>query len=231
MIEFIKTSIGKKFIMSITGLFLVLFLTVHLLLNSFLLIPDDGKIFNEGAHFMATNRIVKIIEPLLAVTFVIHIWMGTIITIKNRQARGKQRYASGNKTKNISWASKNMFLLGIIIIAFLLFHLYHFFLKIKFTGSEIINQITIDIAGLPTKVENTYSLVNFTFSKLWLVTTYIAASLSLGLHISHGLWSGFQSVGLSNTIWQNRLKKISIIIAIIVGIGFATISVVQYIRV
>ncbi|MCL2073056.1 MAG: succinate dehydrogenase cytochrome b subunit [Marinilabiliaceae bacterium] len=225
---FLKSSIGKKFVMGTSGLFLFLFLMIHLLLNSFLLISDNGKMFNTGAHFMATNPFVKIIEPLLAIGFIVHIFMGIILTIQNRKARGNERYAVVSKSKNVLWASKNMFILGVMIFAFLLLHLYHFWLKMKFTGSELLNYITIDIGGVPTQVENVYALINLTFSNFWIVIIYITASLALGLHLSHGIWSGFQTIGLSNTIWQKIIKKISIIFAIIVGIGFSTIAAAQY---
>ena len=202
---------------------------IHLLFNSFLLIPDEGKMFNVGAHFMGTNPIIKIVEPLLAAGFVIHIVFGFILTLQNRSARGNQRYASGNKTKNVTWTSKNMFILGIAILAFLLFHLYHFWLKMKFTGSEMLSVITIDIAGVPTQVENAYGLINFVFSHLWVVIIYVVASLSLGLHLSHGVWSGVQSIGLSNEIWQKRLKILSKIFAYTIALGFSVIAVAQYI--
>jgi succinate dehydrogenase / fumarate reductase cytochrome b subunit len=228
MTNFFNSSIGKKVIMSVSGLFLVLFLMVHLLVNSFLLIPDGGRMFNAGAHFMATNPVIKIIEPVLAAGFVIHIIFGAILTLQNRKAKGKIKYASGNKTKNILWASKNMFILGLMILSFLILHLSHFWLKMKFTSDKLLEHITIDIAGVATRVENSYALINYTFSHLWIVIVYIIAIICLGLHLSHGISSGFQTVGLNNKIWQKRLKFISIAFAIIISTGFSLIVLGQY---
>ena len=228
MSNFFTSSIGKKFVMGISGIFLVLFLCIHLLLNSFLLFQDDGRMFNIGAHFMGTNPIIKVVEPILALGFMIHILWGAILTLQNRKARGNDRYASGNKTKNVSWASKNMFILGLTLFTFLALHLVHFWWKMKFAGSEHLTHITIDIAGVPTQVENAYTLVNYTFSCLWVVILYVAAAILLGLHLSHGVWSGFQTVGFNNRIWLNRLKIIATAFAYIVGFGFSAIAIVQY---
>lgn len=228
MSNFFVSSIGKKFVMGVSGIFLVLFLCVHLLLNSFLLIPDGGELFNAGAHFMTTNPLIKVIEPVLALGFIIHIFWGSMLTLQNRKARGNARYASGNKTKNVSWASKNMFILGIMLFSFLVLHLAHFWMKMKFTGSDYLTHVTIDIAGVSTQVENAYSLINYTFSYLWVVIIYVVGSICLGLHISHGVWSGFQTIGLNNKIWLKRLKFISIAFACLVGFGFSVIAVCQY---
>jgi len=228
MSRFFKSSIGKKLIMSVSGLFLVLFLFVHLIINSFLLVPDEGRLFNAAAHFMMSNPVIKVIEPILAAGFIIHIIWGVVLTLQNRKARGKEKYVSGAKTKNVSWASKNMLILGLAIFAFLILHLSHFYLKMKFTGSELISSIYIDIAGLIVKVDDNYALLNYKFSFLWVVIVYVFAGFCLALHLSHGVWSGFQSAGFSNQIWLKRLKKMAIVFAWIVGIGFSAIATGQY---
>jgi len=222
MSGFFKYSIGKKFLMSVSGLFLVMFLLIHLLINSFLLIPDGGRMFNAAAHFMATNPVVKIIEPILAIGFILHIIWGLMITLQNHKARGKIRYLSGHKTKNISLPSKNMFVLGLAVLSFIFLHLSHFWFKMKFVGNEM---IAIEISGVSVQVENIYALVSAKFSVLWIVIIYVIASLCISLHISHGVWSAFQSVGICNTVWQKRLKTVSILFAFIVGIGFSTIAI------
>jgi len=229
MSNFFTSSIGKKFVMGASGIFLVLFLCIHLLLNSFLLLPDGGRLFNIGAHFMGTNPIIKVVEPVLALGFIIHIIWSVMLTLQNRKARGNDRYASGNKTKNVSWASKNMFILGLTIFSFLVLHLANFWIKMKFTGSEHLEpHLTIDIAGVPTQVENAYALINYTFSYCWIVIVYVAASILLGLHLSHAVWSGFQTVGFNNRIWLKRLKFIAVAFACLVGFGFSAIALGQY---
>ena len=184
--------------------------------------------FNAGAHFMATNPIVKVIEPILAIGFMVHIFTGTALTLQNRKARGKQRYASGNKTKNIFRVSKNMFILGFALFAFLVLHLSHFWLKIKFTGSELLSHVYVDIAGTPVYAENAYALVNDNFSRLWVVIVYTAANIALGLHLSHGVWSGFQTVGFGSQSCLKRLKRVAVVFACLVATGFSVIAAGQY---
>jgi succinate dehydrogenase / fumarate reductase cytochrome b subunit len=94
MSSFLKSSIGKKLVMSISGLFLMMFLLIHLTVNAMLLIPDGGDTYNAAAHFMATNPLIKIVEPVLGIGFVIHIIWAFILTLENRRARGNVRYAS-----------------------------------------------------------------------------------------------------------------------------------------
>jgi len=222
------SSIGKKLIMSVSGLFLIMFLLVHLSLNAFLLVPDGGRLFNAAAHFMATNPMIKLMEPVLGLGFVIHIIYAAILTRQNQKARGANRYASGSATQSVAWASKNMFVLGVTVVAFLVVHLANFWVKIKFTGSDLLAETEIDIAGVPTKVENAYALVNATFGQLWVVAVYVIGSLGLAIHLTHGFWSAFQTVGASNQIWRKRLAVIGTVFAWFVGIGFSLIAVLQY---
>ena len=128
------SSIGRKLLMSLSGLFLITFLLVHLSINALLLVPDGGRLFNAGAHFMATNPAIKIMEPILGLGFLVHIIYGVILTIQNRKARGNDRYDSGNNTHSVSWASQNMLVLGITVFAFLVVHLANFWVKMKITG-------------------------------------------------------------------------------------------------
>lgn len=226
MSNFFSSSIGKKFLMSITGLFLVTFLFIHLTLNSLLLVGDDGIMFNAAAHFMATNPIIKIMEPLLALGFIIHIIWASTITLQNQKARGKDRYASGNNTPNVSWASKNMYILGATILAFLIVHIAQFWVKFKITGD--LKPTHIEIAGVQTEVENAYALVNRTFGMLWVVIVYVIGSIGLAYHLSHGFWSALQTIGFSNTIWRTRWSVVGTIVAWIMGLGFSLIAVLQH---
>ena len=222
------SSIGKKMLMGLSGIFLMLFLVIHLLLNSFLLIPDGGEMFNVGAHFMATNPIIAVIEPVLAIVILVHIIYGVILTIQNRKARGTARYASGNKTTGVTWQSKNMFVLGAVILAFLVLHIANFWVKMKLTGDPLLEASTINIAGVPTVVENSYALVNATFSYLLIVIVYVIAGIGLALHLSHGFWSSIHSIGFNNDIWRKRLTVFGNIYAWVVGLGFDSIALFQY---
>ena len=222
------SSIGKKLLMSVSGLFLILFLMVHLTLNSFLLIPDGGELYNAGAHFMATNPFIKIMEPVLALGFLVHIVYASLLTLQNRKAIGSEKYASGNKTISVSWASQNMFVLGIAIFAFLVIHIANFWVKMKLTGHPSLVETSIMIAGVETEVENAYALINTTFGIWWIVLLYTIGSIALAIHLTHGFWSGFQTIGLSNEKWRVRLSVIGAIVSWIIGIGFSLIAIFQY---
>lgn len=225
MSKFFTSSIGQKFFMSITGLFLMMFLLVHLTINSLLLF-GDGELFNVAANFMSSNPIMKVIEPLLALGFILHIIFAGYITIKNQMAR-PQKYKVVSKTK-VSWASKNMFILGGFIFIFLVIHLANFFWEVKFGSIAIISY-----DGGQTELHNVYALVAGLFQECLLYDIlYIVGAIFLFFHLTHGFWSAFQSIGWNNEKWICRLKSIAYIYAIIVGGGFAFIPlyfIIKYI--
>lgn len=225
MSNLLCSSIGKKFLMGLSGLFLIMFLLVHLTVNSLLLFPDGGELYNAGCHFMATNPAIRIIEPVLAIGFLIHILWGIKLTLENQKARGSISYASGKKTTGVSWASQNMLILGLTIFAFLLLHIAQFWVKMKFTD---LPETEIFIGGIQTKVENAYALVNYTFSFGWVIIIYAVAGIGLAFHLSHGFWSAFQTIGFSNQLWRTRLSILGTIFAWVVGLGFVIIALLQY---
>lgn len=212
-----SSSLGKKLIMSITGLFLMMFLLVHLTVNLMLLF-GDGKLFNFAANFMATNPLIEVVEPVLAIGFIIHIIYASIITLLNRRTR-PMGYAETNSNGVTSWASKNMYILGGTILIFLVIHLINFFWKIKF--GEV---ATLSYDNGLTQMADTYSLVSGLFITYWWYDLiYIAGALLLGFHLSHGFWSAFQTLGWNNKIWIKRLEIIAYIYAIIIATGFTII--------
>lgn len=222
MSSFMKASIGRKFFMSLTGLFLITFLFVHLTLNLFLTFDSSGVLFNEAADFMATNPIIKIMEPILALGFIIHIIWSGWITLENMKARPKG-YQNGDKLLKWYAPAKNMFILGGMVLIFLIIHLFNFFVKIKFTGSPLLDQ---QAPGLGAGVHNTYALVSNLFVNYPVYDIiYILGGILVGLHISHGFWSAFQTIGLNNSNWMKRLKVLAQIVAIIIGAGFVYIPV------
>lgn len=233
MSNLLTASIGRKLLMSITGLFLILFLFVHLTLNSFLLLDkamgfQEGQLFNAGAHFMGTNPFIKIMEPILGLGFIIHIIYSLILTFQNMKARGPQRYASGKKTAGVEWASQNMLVLGIVIFAFLVVHIFNFYMKMKGFRAWNPGEASFPFFGVTATGEDAYAMVHETFKYLPIVLIYIVGSVALAFHLSHGFWSGFQTIGWNNTKWMSRLKCISNIAAIILGGGFTVIALGQY---
>jgi len=218
MSSFMSASIGRKFLMSITGIFLISFLSIHLTLNLFLTFDDSGDLFNLAANFMATNPIIKIVEPLLAIGFVIHIVWSGWITLENMRAR-PQKYEYGDQL--LSWwaPAKNMFILGSMIMIFLVIHIFNFWVKMKFTGDPLLGGASVG----GKEMHNAYALVSNLFLNPWYDLIYMIAALLVGLHMSHGFWSAFQTIGLSNQIWLKRLKCVAIAIGVVFAVGFSYI--------
>ncbi|MEG0795610.1 MAG: succinate dehydrogenase cytochrome b subunit [Odoribacter sp.] len=220
MSNFLTSSIGKKVIMSLSGLFLISFLCVHLALNLLLVFDNSGALFNEGAHFMATNPLIKIVEPILALGFIIHIIWASILTLQNQKAR-PVGYAKSSQSGNATWASRNMFILGGMVLIFLAIHLYNFWWNIKFPSLGTPLATTI-VGG--TEMEDTYSLVAGLFqSSILYCLLYILGAIFVGLHITHGFWSAFQTIGFSNDIWRKRLECAAYFFAIVFAVGFSII--------
>jgi succinate dehydrogenase / fumarate reductase, cytochrome b subunit len=204
-------SIGKKIIMSLTGLFLVVFLIVHLSGNLLLLKGDDGIAFNAYADFMAENMLVSIMRYVLLFGFLFHIVDGVILTIQNRKARGKG-YAYNDPAKNSSWFSRNMFLTGSILFIFLIVHLRAFMVEYHIIGTE---------ASL-------YELVKSAFENVYYSLFYVIAMALLGFHLVHGFKSAFQSLGLNHVKYNGLIKNTGILLAILLAAGFAVIPVYFY---
>lgn len=217
MSSFVSSSIGKKFFMSITGFFLMMFLLVHLSANMLLLFDDSGVLFNQGAHFMATNPLIKIVEPILALGFLLHILYASYLTLQNQKARpvGYKKTEPGNSS---SWASRNMYVLGTMVLLFLVLHIMNFYWRLKVVGD--VPSIMID--GI--EMENTYEMVAGLFkTSLVYDLIYIAGAIFLGIHLTHGFWSAFQTMGWSGNIWRKRLEFVGKLFAIVIAVGFSII--------
>lgn len=221
--SFLSASIGRKFLMSITGLFLILFLLVHLSLNLLLIFDDSGDLFNMAAHFMSTNPLIKIVEPVLALGFGIHIIWSLWISYQNMKAR-PVGYLNTKQSINSEWASRNMLILGALLFVFLGIHLYNFWLKMKFMGDPLLAHTAVMQAGVEVEMENAYALVSTLFKESILYSLiYILGGWLLGLHISHGFWSAFQTIGFSNQTWRKRLFVVAKVIGWVFTLGFAVI--------
>ena len=219
-------SIGKKFLQAVSGAFLIFFLLLHMTINFFSVIDtftgkygaDDG-LFKLGCEFMALP-IVKLMVPILALGFLVHIIYGIYLTIYNFKARGGvKRYEVASKAKADSWSAKNMFVLGIIILGLLAFHLSHFWAKMQlqeFMGKEAIN--------------NPYALLNQTFGNIWMLIFYIIWFVALWLHLNHGFWSMFQTIGWNNKNWLKRLKVISVIVSTLIVLLFVASAINAYLQ-
>ncbi len=219
------SSITKKLIMSISGLFLIIFLLLHMTINCFSVIDSftglygtEEGLFFAGCEFMALP-IVTIMVPVLAAGFIVHIIYAFILTLNNIRARGGyRRYEAGSKAKAESWASKNMLVLGIVVLGLVAFHLNHFWADMQlkeFMGEH---------------AEDPYVLLNLTFKNWWMVAIYIVWFVALGLHLCHGFWSAFQTMGLSNRIWEKRLLYIGYVVVAIIVLGFCITAVNAFLQ-
>jgi succinate dehydrogenase / fumarate reductase, cytochrome b subunit len=217
--NFLTSSIGRKLIMSLTGLFLILFLLVHLLGNLQLLKQDGGQSFNEYAYIMTHNPLIKIIAYGNYFFILLHAIVGIMLWSKNKGAKGSS-YAVSN-SRDITWASKNMALLGTLILAFIFIHMGDFWWKMKFGETSSVNY-----SG--TEVKDLYEKVAYSFKQLWIVIVYVIGLIVLAFHLSHGFASAFQTLGLNHNKYNGLIKTIGSGFAILVPLGFAIIPIVFY---
>jgi succinate dehydrogenase / fumarate reductase cytochrome b subunit len=209
------SSIGRKLIMSITGVFLVLFLLFHSLMNIVVIISPEG--YNKICEFLGANWYAVIGTAVLAGGFVVHILYALYLTFLNMRARGNQGYAVSKNQKSVEWSSQNMFVLGLIIFGFLALHLYNFWFKMQF--AELSK--TGDLAD----ASNGAKYVSELFSQWGYCVLYIIWLSALWFHLTHGVWSALQTVGLNNKTWLPRVKTISNVISTIVILLFMSIPV------
>lgn len=206
-----SSSIGKKLVMSLSGLFLLVFLLVHLAANLFYYGGQEA--YNAMCGFMDTNPFIKIMVPVLALGFVVHIAWATVITWQNRSAR-PVKYKVQNLGKSSTWESRNMYVLGIVVLGILAWHLSDFWAEM---------QLQHFVGGHPTT--DSYGLLVATFSNPVISILYIVWIIALWFHLRHGFWSAFQTIGLDNQVWIRRWKCAARVYALIVAAGFISIPV------
>lgn len=209
----IKSSIGRKFIQSISGLFLVLFLLFHMSMNLALIFSYDAYDFiaNDilGANWWAVLGTAVIVFAFLA-----HIIYAIILTLQNQKARGSSRYAVANGAE-ASWSSKNMFVLGFVILLFLILHFIQFWYQMQFK----------ELLHFEGAREDAAQLVAEVFSNPVYVIIYIIAFVALWFHLTHGFWSALQTLGWNNNVWMKRIKTLSNVVATIICLGFIVVAV------
>ena len=217
-----NSSIGRKVVMSVTGIALVLFLTFHMSMNLVALISAEG--YNMICEFLGANWYALVATAALAALVVIHIIYAFWLTMMNRKARGTERYAVESKPKSVEWASQNMLVLGLVVIAGLALHLANFWYKMMF--AEIIGNPTL--GGL--EATNGYGYILQTFSCPVFVVLYLIWLGALWFHLTHGFWSSLQTLGWSNKIWFERWRLIGNIYTTLVVLGFTAVVVIFYMK-
>ena len=221
------SSIGKKLIMSVTGACFVLFLLFHMTMNLVALVSADA--YNAVCAFLGAYWYAVLATMGLAALFIFHIIYALVLTIGNRKARGNNRYAVQHLPGEVSWASRNMFVLGLIVLVGIGLHLTQFWYKMMFV--ELIGEHTATLCdGTQLAPTDGAGFIAYYFSHLWVVIVYLVWIVALWFHVSHGFWSAFQTLGWNNQTWLPRLKCISTILATLICAGFAAVVIVFYIK-
>jgi len=218
--EFFTSSIGKKFIMSLTGIFLISFLVVHVGINACIWANDDGRMFNLASHFMATTVVVRIVEVGLFAGLLLHIVQGLVLEVQNRSKR-KNGYAVAMGNQGSKWYSRSMGLLGTLLLFFLVIHLAHFWVPSRFTDLP-----STEYNG--KEVANQYAELLRVFKDPVVDIVYVLGCLSLMYHLLHGFQSAFRTLGVPNGKYINLIKGFGLGFSVIVSLAFAMMPISVY---
>ena len=211
----IKSSIGKKVVMSVTGLCLILFLTFHACMNAVALF--DGEAYNGVCEMLGANWYAVAGTVGLGALAVLHFVFAIILTLQNKKARGSNRYAVVDKPEKVEWASQNMFVLGVIVILGLILHFYGFFYNMMFAE---LNGIS---TGAMVNPSDGTALMQMTFGNPVMAVLYIIWFVAIWFHLTHGFWSAIQTLGWNGKIWFCRWKLIGAIWATVVMLLFVVV--------
>ena len=214
-----NSSVGRKVVMSVTGIALILFLTFHCAMNIIALI--SGEAYNTICELLGANWYAVVATLGLAALAVAHIVYAFILTAQNRRARGSERYAVTDKPAKVEWASQNMLVLGIIVCLGLLLHLFNFWYNMMF--AELFHIAT---AIPPT---DGFELIKVTFANPVFVVLYIVWLVALWFHLTHGFWSALQTLGWSGHTWFCRWKAIGYIWSTVVMALFAIVAIAFFV--
>jgi succinate dehydrogenase / fumarate reductase cytochrome b subunit len=219
MSSIFSSSIGRKLIMSLAGLFLVTFLVVHLGIN-LLVLKDSPEPYNKAAHFMMNNIVIKVFEIVLFGGFLLHMIYGAIVTFQNWIAR-PVGYVKTNNSQT-SFFSRYMLHTAVIITIFIVLHLFDFYIKSKFQGD--VGEVIYN----GNSYHDLSALVIGRFQIGWVVIVYLVALLGLGFHLHHGFQSAFQTLGLNHPVYTPIIKGAGLLYAIVVTLGFMSIPILVY---
>lgn len=210
-----NSSIGRKVVMSVTGIALILFLTFHMCMNLVALFSGDA--YNMICEFLGANWYALVATAGLAGLAVLHIVYAFILTAQNRKARGENRYEVTARNSKVEWASQNMLVLGIIVVLGLLLHLFNFWYNMMF--AELIHDPWF--GGL--YATDGYGYIEQTFSNPVYVVLYIVWLAALWFHLTHGFWSALQTLGWNGKTWFCRWKVIGIAYTTLLMLGFLVV--------
>lgn len=211
---FLQSSLGRKLLMALTGLFLISFLVVHVSINACIFFNDNGETFNAAAHFMAYNPVIRVVEIGLFAGLIIHVLQALMLTKQNEKAR-PVRYVVPAGNVSSTWYSRSMGILGSLLLLFLIVHLGNFWVPTK---QAILNDTE----------HNTFEGLKHVFSQWYFVLIYIVGVISLGYHLFHGFQSAFQSLGLNHKKYTPVIKAIGTWFSIIITILFLSMPIAMF---
>jgi len=209
----INSSIGRKVVMSLTGIALILFMTFHCCMNVVALF--SGRAYNIICELLGSNWYAVAATVALGALAVCHIVYAFILTAQNRSARGVNRYEVTAKPEKVEWASQNMLVLGIIVLLGLALHLFNFWYNMMFA----------ELVGMRTVLEPTdgFGLIRATFQTKVYVILYVIWIVALWYHLSHGFWSAMQTIGINGKVWFNRWKVIGTVYVTLLMLAFLVV--------
>lgn len=220
-----NSSIGRKVVMSVTGIALVLFLAFHGSMNVVALISAEA--YNAICGFLGANWYAVAATAALGALTVIHIVYAFWLTLQNRKARGASRYEVTDKPKKVEWASQNMLVLGIIVVLGIGLHLFNFWAKMQLPEVLHMMGMHVDAVTMENVANGSYYIAS-TFSCPVYAAIYVIWLAALWFHLTHGIWSSMQTLGANNNVWICRWKAISNVLATIIILGFLVVVVAGY---
>lgn len=214
----------RKWIIAGTGLFLCIFLIVHLSANCILLLPEDmaREMYNSYSTTLRDNPLIKLVAYALYLSIVFHVIYALIVTLQNRKSK-PTKYAINHSQENSTWASQNMGLIGFFILIFIVVHLANFWARIKLGMGE---EVGFDASGYVDVYEVTSSL----FHNIYYVIFYSILMIPLGFHLHHGLKSAFKTLGFYHKNGLQIIAKVTLIYALVMSIGFGIIPFIVYFK-
>ena len=227
--EFFTSSIGKKYVMALTGLFLISFLVIHVGLNACIWANDQGEMFNKAAHFMGSMVVIRILEIGLFAGIILHTVQGLVFEFQNR-AKRNVGYAVPLGNKGSKWYRRSMGLLGTLILLFLIMHVYHFWIPSRFGGVGSVQELE-PVVYNGREYHNLYAEMLRVFQgNILVVLLYIAGCISLAYHLMHGFQSAFKTIGVHNRKYLVMLNNLGLGFSIIVAAAFAMMPVSMYLE-
>lgn len=212
------SAIGKKLVMGFTGLFLILFLIVHCYVNALVFFPNGREQFEAAAHFMGSNPLVRTMEIGLFFFLFLHAIQGIMLEVQNRAKRPvKYKVSTHSDPKKVKWYSKTMGIMGVLVLLFLVVHLYHFWIPNRY------QQTFTDLGEI-----NLYDKMQAVFQNPVAVLVYVIGCIALAWHLAHGFWSAFHTVGLAVPKYTPLIKGLGYAFAIIVPLIFISMPISFY---